>query len=116
MVILQELEKKQRAELKRLKRENLSSFAIKGTDEEWGKALSKNKTTVISVKRYDPTLLKYDKNVNKIILYYSGEQKLGEAKGWDDVQEPQAKKKKFGSSGAGKSGSNGPNKKHKKTR
>lgn len=46
-----ELEKKQKAELKRLKRENLSSYAIKGTDEEWGKALAINKSSIISVKR-----------------------------------------------------------------
>lgn len=45
------LEKKQRAELKKLKRENLSGFAIKGTDEEWGKALSANKSSIVSVKR-----------------------------------------------------------------
>lgn len=46
-----ELERKQKQELKRLKRENLSNFAIKGTDEEWGKALSTNKSSIVSVKR-----------------------------------------------------------------
>lgn len=45
------LDKQQRAELKKLKRENLSAFAIKGTDEEWGKALATNKTSIVSVKR-----------------------------------------------------------------
>lgn len=45
------LEKKQKKELKRLKKENLSNFAIKGTDEEWGKALSTNKSSIVSVKR-----------------------------------------------------------------
>lgn len=52
IIFTQDLEKKQKEELKRLKRENLSSFAIKGTDEEWGKALATNKSTIISVKRY----------------------------------------------------------------
>lgn len=46
-----ELERKQKKELKRLKKENLSNFAIRGTDEEWGKALSTNKSSIVSVKR-----------------------------------------------------------------
>lgn len=45
------LAKAQKKELKRLKDENLSAFAIKGTDEEWGKALTSNKSSIISVKR-----------------------------------------------------------------
>lgn len=45
------LAKAQKKELKRLKNENLSAFAIKGTDEEWGKALATNKSGLISVKR-----------------------------------------------------------------
>lgn len=45
------LERKQKKELKRLKKENLSNFAIKGTDEEWGKVLSTNKSSIVSVKR-----------------------------------------------------------------
>lgn len=45
------LEKKQRLELKRLKKESLNEFAIKGTEEEWGKALSGTKSTLVSVKR-----------------------------------------------------------------
>lgn len=46
-----ELAKAQKKELKRLKNENLSGYAIKGTDEEWSKALSSNKSSIISVKR-----------------------------------------------------------------
>lgn len=46
-----ELAKAQKKELKRLKNENLSAYAIKGTNEEWGKALSANKSGIISVKR-----------------------------------------------------------------
>lgn len=46
-----ELAKAQKKELKRLKNENLSAYAIKGTDEEWGKALTTNKAGIISVKR-----------------------------------------------------------------
>lgn len=45
-----ELARKQRKELKRLKNENLSAFAVKGTDEDWGKALATNKSTIVSVK------------------------------------------------------------------
>lgn len=47
----EQLERKQKKELKRLKKENLSNFAIKGTDEDWGKALSSNKSSIVSVKR-----------------------------------------------------------------
>ncbi|XP_059612359.1 RNA cytidine acetyltransferase isoform X2 [Phlebotomus argentipes] len=47
----QELQKKQKQELSRLKKENLTQYAIKGTDEEWGKALSANKSSIVSVKR-----------------------------------------------------------------
>lgn len=46
-----DLERKQKKELKKLRKENLSNFAIKGTDEEWGKVLSSNKSTIVSVKR-----------------------------------------------------------------
>lgn len=46
-----ELAKAQKKELKRLKNENLSAYAIKGTNEDWGKALSTNKSGIISVKR-----------------------------------------------------------------
>ncbi|GAB0097389.1 RNA cytidine acetyltransferase [Sergentomyia squamirostris] len=74
-VAAQELEKKQKKELNRLKKENLSQYAIKGTDEEWGKALASNKSTIISVK--------------------SGEKRLGEAEDLSDqLQEPKKKKKK----------------------
>lgn len=47
----QKLAKAQKKELKRLKNENFSAFAIKGTDGDWDKALASNKTGVISVKR-----------------------------------------------------------------
>lgn len=46
-----ELAKAQKKELKCLKNENLSAYKIKGTDEEWGKALANNKSGIISVKR-----------------------------------------------------------------
>ncbi|XP_055705720.1 RNA cytidine acetyltransferase isoform X2 [Phlebotomus papatasi] len=49
-VAAKELEKKQKKELSRLKKENLSQYAIKGTEEEWGKALAVNKSSIISVK------------------------------------------------------------------
>lgn len=47
-----ELSRKQKIELKRLKRENLNSFAIKGTEEEWSTALSKGKSSIVSIKRF----------------------------------------------------------------
>lgn len=46
------LEKKQKAELKRLKNESFAEYAIKGTDEDWSSALGKNKSGIVSVKRY----------------------------------------------------------------
>ncbi|KAK9872107.1 hypothetical protein WA026_016151 [Henosepilachna vigintioctopunctata] len=45
------LQKKQKKEMEKLKNENLSQFAIKGSEEEWGKILSsKGQKTLISVK------------------------------------------------------------------
>lgn len=46
------LEKKQKKELLKLKKESMNQYAIKGTDQDWGKALSQpgKKTTLISVK------------------------------------------------------------------
>lgn len=41
---------KQKKELEKLKRDNLSQFAIKGDDDEWNKAIGSSKTSVISVK------------------------------------------------------------------
>lgn len=71
-----ELEKKQKKELKRLKNENLAAYAIKGTDEEWGKALSTNsKSSIISVK--------------------SGEKRLNDTVDLGDMKEPTPKKKKI---------------------
>lgn len=47
-----ELEKKQKKELEKLKKENLSQFAIKGSEAEWDKVLTnKGKKNIISVKR-----------------------------------------------------------------
>ncbi|KAG8283704.1 N-acetyltransferase 10 [Homalodisca vitripennis] len=45
-----ELKKKQSEELKKLKKENLSQYAIKGSESEWDKALSKGSKNLISVK------------------------------------------------------------------
>ena len=41
---------KQKKELERLKKDNLAQFAIKGGDDDWNKALTNSKTSVISVK------------------------------------------------------------------
>ncbi|GJQ85735.1 hypothetical protein Trydic_g599, partial [Trypoxylus dichotomus] len=47
----QELQKKQKKELEKLKKENLEKFAIKGSEEEWSKALNtKGKKSLVSVK------------------------------------------------------------------
>lgn len=45
------LEKQQKKELAKLKKLNLDQYAIKGTDEEWSKVLSSNKSTIVSIKR-----------------------------------------------------------------
>ncbi|KAK4885895.1 hypothetical protein RN001_002166 [Aquatica leii] len=46
-----DLQKKQRKELEKLKNENMEQFAIKGSDEEWSKALSnKGGKNLITVK------------------------------------------------------------------
>lgn len=69
------LELKQKKELVRLKKENLAQFAIKGNEIEWNKALSSNKSTIISIK--------------------SGEKRIGEGLSeLDALEEPSNKKKK----------------------
>jgi N-acetyltransferase 10 len=50
-VAAQKLERLQRKELKKLKKENLEQYAIKGTEADWKQAITKSKTSVISVKR-----------------------------------------------------------------
>lgn len=49
-----QITKKQKDDLKRLKMESLKEFAIKGSEEDWSKALSgkEGKSKLISVKRY----------------------------------------------------------------
>lgn len=69
-----ELARKQKHELKRLRNENLASFAIKGTDDDWGKALASNKSSIISVK--------------------SGEKRLNDPIDLADLKQPATKKKK----------------------
>jgi N-acetyltransferase 10 len=52
--VLQELKFKQQLELKKLKQENLSQYAVKGSEEEWVRALGssgKKLKNVVSVKR-----------------------------------------------------------------
>lgn len=49
---VRKLEKKQKKELARLKKENLDQYVIKGTDDEWKNALAKNKSSIVSIKRY----------------------------------------------------------------
>ena len=44
------LEKKQKKELIKLKKESLAQYAIKGTDEDWSKALKNGKNSIVSVK------------------------------------------------------------------
>ncbi|XP_049294329.1 RNA cytidine acetyltransferase [Anopheles funestus] len=77
------LEKQQKKELTKLKKLNLDQYAIKGTDEEWNKVLSKTKSTIVSIK--------------------SGEKRLNESvdesnisSGGGDVSAFQKKKAKFG--------------------
>lgn len=51
--VLQELKLKQQQELKKLKQENLSQYAIKGSEEDWTQALGpsgKKLKNIISVK------------------------------------------------------------------
>ncbi|XP_076252459.1 RNA cytidine acetyltransferase l(1)G0020 isoform X1 [Rhynchophorus ferrugineus] len=71
-----ELQKKQKKELEKLKKENLDQFVIKGSEEEWSKVLTgKNKKSIISVK--------------------SGEKRVFEENGKDlEVDETPGKKKK----------------------
>lgn len=44
------IEKKQKKELLKLKKESLSQYAIKGTEQDWSKALKAGKSSVVSVK------------------------------------------------------------------
>jgi N-acetyltransferase 10 len=50
--MLQSQKTQQKEKLDQLKRENLSQYAIKGSEDEWGKALNNPGTkNIISVKR-----------------------------------------------------------------
>ncbi|XP_075234624.1 RNA cytidine acetyltransferase l(1)G0020 [Lycorma delicatula] len=70
-----ELKFKQKKELERLKRENLSQYVIKGSEQEWALATSSGAKNIISVK--------------------SGEKRLGETSNdMEDLVEPNKKKKK----------------------
>ncbi len=40
-------------ELKKLQLDDLSQFTIKGSENEWSSALSKNPKGIISLKRYE---------------------------------------------------------------
>ncbi|XP_027846110.1 RNA cytidine acetyltransferase isoform X1 [Aphis gossypii] len=70
------LKKKQRIELEKLKQENLTRYAIKGTEDEWGKALGNSGKTksLISVK--------------------SGEKRLADPSKYEPEEENEPKKKK----------------------
>ncbi|XP_034241664.1 RNA cytidine acetyltransferase [Thrips palmi] len=74
-----ELKIKQKAELERLKKENLSQYVIKGSEQDWGQALKGASKNIISVK--------------------SGEKRPSDTQQEDDGlndsdQKPQKKKKK----------------------
>lgn len=49
-IAAEELKKKQKIELLTLKNEKLNEYAIKGTEEDWNKALVTSKSKIISVK------------------------------------------------------------------
>lgn len=99
------LAKAQKKELKRLKTENFDAFAIRGTDEEWGKALATNKSGIVSVKRYDFNLVKLKaiqqqfRTNHNFCSYFdficSGEKRLNDPIDLGDMKEPAQKKKKL---------------------
>ncbi|KAG5892783.1 hypothetical protein JTB14_032659 [Gonioctena quinquepunctata] len=61
-----ELKKKQKKELEKLKKENLEQFAIKGSEEEWGKVLtSKSKKNIITVKSGEKRLHEINTEVSE---------------------------------------------------
>ncbi|KOC66166.1 N-acetyltransferase 10 [Habropoda laboriosa] len=70
-----ELKAKQKAELEKLKKENLEQYAIKGTDTDWNDALSGKKT-------------------KKLISIKSGEKRASEDDSIVEVKKKQFKKKK----------------------
>lgn len=77
--MLQELKIKQRAELEKLKRENLEQYAIKGSETDWTSALSgKQSKNLISVK--------------------TGEKRLPEDNSVQEFEKKHVKKKKRHSS------------------
>ncbi|EAA09908.4 AGAP010491-PA [Anopheles gambiae str. PEST] len=76
------LEKQQKKELAKLKKLNLDQYAIKGTDEEWSKVLSSNKSTIVSIKSGEKRL---NENADDSMSAETG-----------DVSAFQKKKAKFG--------------------
>lgn len=76
---VRKLEKKQKKELARLKKENLDQYVIKGTDDEWKNALAKNKSSIVSIKRYLVRNMEKFTNILMILpFFFSGEKRLGE--------------------------------------
>lgn len=47
----QKLKEEQKKELEKLKKENFAQFAIKGSEEDWERALSSGTKAVVSIKR-----------------------------------------------------------------
>lgn len=54
-----ELQIKQKKQLDKLKKENLSQFKIKGSEDEWNKVLTKGGKGIISIKRYFVEIMQY---------------------------------------------------------
>uniref|UniRef100_A0A2M4BBX0 RNA cytidine acetyltransferase n=2 Tax=Anopheles marajoara TaxID=58244 RepID=A0A2M4BBX0_9DIPT len=56
------LEKQQKKELAKLRKLNLDEYAIKGTDEEWSKVLSKTNSTIVSIKSGEKRINEFEED------------------------------------------------------
>ncbi|XP_046970776.1 RNA cytidine acetyltransferase isoform X2 [Vanessa cardui] len=71
-----ELERKQRKELSRLMGEDLAQYRIKGSDLDWGKALSvSNQKQLVSVKSGEKRLGEDSKEIEELIEAHSSKKK-----------------------------------------
>ncbi|RZF38829.1 hypothetical protein LSTR_LSTR000532 [Laodelphax striatellus] len=62
-----ELADKQRKELERLKKENLQQYVIKGSEQEWSKALATTQKNIVSVKSGEKRIANESSNLDEML-------------------------------------------------
>ncbi|XP_055535275.1 RNA cytidine acetyltransferase [Wyeomyia smithii] len=86
---VKQLQKKQKKELARLKKENMNQYTIKGTDDEWKNVLNKSQSTIVSIKSGEKR-----SNENNHLLYEDGQGSFQKKK----MKQSSGRKQKYGKS------------------